>query len=63
MAKLTMRQKFANKTNEKARKWLESNGFTYPYDKARTLEDLPPFVVTYFKHHKLKPYQSNEPEL
>ena len=61
MAK-TMRQKFAKKTNAKAVNWLKTNGYEPPYTKARSLEDLPVFVKTYFKHHK--PKNTNcEPEL
>lgn len=62
MAKLTMRQKFAKKTNEKAVKWLEDNGFKYPYNEARYLYNVPEYVITYFKHHKLKQNQDVESE-
>ena len=58
----TMRQKFAKKTNEKAIKWLEANGFVYPYSEAKNIEILPNYVLTYFKHQKIKSTNNVEHE-
>jgi len=63
MNKGTMRQKFARRINEKAIKWFEANGFKPPYIEARSQENLPEYVKTYFKHHKQKNIDTSiEPE-
>ena len=58
----SMQDKFLKKSNEKAVAWFESNGFSYPFEEARYLEDVPNYVRTYFKSHKQRKSTNGETE-
>ena len=59
--KRSMHEKFNKKIDKDAKEWLEVNGFTPPnYDDARKIQNLPKFVHSYFRRHKVKTQQNEE---